>query len=122
MLAILAGIAPCTRIHSLLSHWSFLALPYGNPFFSNDELAVGFSTRVYPFISYFEIAARFETSGMEDSAVEEIKRLYGWMASQDPGTTFGKVLGSRGESMREGIRALRMGGVLVYCQFCRTMS
>jgi len=109
MLSVLAGIAPRTRTRSLLSHWSSLALPYGNPFFSNDDLAVGFSTRVYPFISYFEIAARFESSGMEDSAVEEIKRLYGWMASQDPGTTFWEGIGAQGGKYEGGYTSAAHG-------------
>ena len=109
MLAVLAGIAPRTRSRSLLTHWSSLALFYGNPFFSNDDLAVGFSTRVYPFISYFEIAARFETSGMEDSAIEEIKRLYGWMASQDPGTTYWEGIGRQGGKYEGGYTSAAHG-------------
>jgi hypothetical protein len=109
MLAVLAGIVSRPRTISLLSHWSSLALPYGNPFFSNDDLAVGFSTRVYPFISYFEIAARLETSGMEDSAIEEIKRLYGWMASQDPGTTFWEGIGTQGGKYEGGYTSAAHG-------------
>jgi hypothetical protein len=109
MLAILAGIAPRARKTSLLRYWSSLALPYGNPFFSNDDLAVGFSTRVYPFISYFEIAARFETNDMENSAIEEIKRLYGWMASQDPGTTFWEGIGAHGGKYEGGYTSAAHG-------------
>ncbi|GJC80993.1 hypothetical protein ColLi_03831 [Colletotrichum liriopes] len=60
------------------------ARPYGNAFYDSDGVAEGFSQRAYAFISYFELAARFK-SGMGESAVEQMKRLYGWMARRDPG-------------------------------------
>jgi Bacterial alpha-L-rhamnosidase 6 hairpin glycosidase domain/Bacterial alpha-L-rhamnosidase C-terminal domain len=102
-IAAFANIANTTQTISLLNFWSSLALPHGNPFFSNDAIAPGsgFESRVYPFISTFEIAARFQTSGMGDSAIEQMKRMYGWMASQDPGTTFWEGIGEGG-SMYEG--------------------
>jgi Bacterial alpha-L-rhamnosidase 6 hairpin glycosidase domain/Bacterial alpha-L-rhamnosidase C-terminal domain len=99
-IAILAGVANSTQASSILKYWSTLAQPYGNPFFDNDSLGPDFSKRVYAFISYFEIAARF-ANNMGDSAIEEIKRLYGWMSTHDPKTTYWEGIGTGG-SMYEG--------------------
>lgn len=104
MLAILSGVANYkTRSASILDYWASLALPYGNPFFSNDDLSASgeFSSRVYAFISYFELCSRFETPTYADSAIEEISRLYGWMSTHDPGITFWEGIGKNG-SQYEG--------------------
>jgi hypothetical protein len=107
-IAILAGIANSTQATAALSYWSMLALPYGNPFYDNNSIYGGFSERVYAFISYFEIAARFENS-MGDSAIEEIKRLYGWMSSQDPGITFWEGIGAGGSKYEGPYTSLSHG-------------
>lgn len=94
-LAIISGIANTARALSSLTYLSTTTSQfYGNAFYDNDSLGTGFSTRVYAFISYFDISARF-LCGIPDSALEEIRRLYGWMdvvsnPSADPGTTFCK--------------------------------
>ncbi|KAF4618134.1 hypothetical protein G7Y89_g14975 [Cudoniella acicularis] len=74
--------------------------PYGNSFYDNDLLQDGFGDRVYAFISYFEIEARF-LSNSADSALEEIRRLYGWMATHDPQITVWEGIGANG-SLYEG--------------------
>jgi hypothetical protein len=95
-LAILAGTVNRTSAVSILSHFSSVAArPYGNAFYDSDAIGEGFSNRVYAFISYFEVAARFKT-GLADSALEEIRRLYGWMASHDPGVTVWEGIGDNG--------------------------
>ncbi len=98
--AIVSGAAPADRASSALGYISgHMAQPYGNTYMDNDTLPDG-STRVYAFTSYPEITARFMT-GAADSAVEEIKRLYGWMAGHDPGTTDWEGIGAGG-SQYEG--------------------
>ncbi|MDT4911195.1 MAG: hypothetical protein QOC66_323 [Pseudonocardiales bacterium] len=99
--AILAGVAPAARATSALDYLDAkTALPYGNAFMDNDTLVSDGSKRVYAFTSYPEITARFMT-GAADSAINEIKRLYGWMAGHDPGTTDWEGIGANG-SMYEG--------------------
>jgi hypothetical protein len=58
----------------------------GNAFWDNDSVVSDGTSRVYAFASYPEIVARFET-GQTGSALDEIDRLYGCMASGDPGIT-----------------------------------
>ena len=100
-LAVLAGIADPAQATSALGYLAqHTALPYGNSFMDNDTLVVDGTQRVYAFTSYPEIQARFLT-GQADSAIEEIKRLYGWMAGHDPGTTDWEGIGAGG-SLYEG--------------------
>ena len=61
-ISVLASVSSPLRTTSLLSYLDSHALPYGNPFYDNDSLGAGFSERVYAFISYFEIQARFLSS------------------------------------------------------------
>ncbi|KAF2965758.1 hypothetical protein GQX73_g7813 [Xylaria multiplex] len=86
-LAVLAGIANATTASAALRYLAGnTARSYGNAFYDagGEGLGGGFSERVYPFISYFEGAARFE-SGDAAGALDLIRRTWGWMASQDPG-------------------------------------
>lgn len=99
-IAVLAKVATPSQTCSLLSHLSTTALAYGNPFYDNDRLGLGFSKRVYPFISYFEILARF-SSGEAHSAIDQIRRTYRWMRTHDPFSTFWEGIGTDG-SMYEG--------------------
>lgn len=95
-LSIISGVANSTRALSALSYLSEnTAQFYGNAFYDNDSVGSGFSQRVYAFISYFDISARF-LSGIPDSALEEIRRLYSWMSSQDPDSTFWEGIGEGG--------------------------
>ncbi len=99
--AVLAGVAPACRAASALSYLSaHTATPYGNSFMDNNTLVPDGTQRVYAFTSFPEITARFMT-GAAGSAIDEIKRLYGWMASHDPGTTDWEGIGAGG-SMYEG--------------------
>lgn len=100
-LAILAGVASSGQATAALDHLAkTTAQPYGNAFMDNDTLVSDGSRRVYAFISYPEIQARFLT-GQADSAIEEIKRLYGWMTGHDPGITDWEGIGTNG-SLYEG--------------------
>ncbi|MFH8466305.1 alpha-L-rhamnosidase C-terminal domain-containing protein [Streptomyces sp. NPDC017991] len=100
-LAITAGVAGTQRAASALAHLDATThLPYGNAFMDNDTLFDGASQRVYAFTSYPEIVARFE-SGRESSALDQIRRTYGWMDSHDPGITNWEGIGPDG-SLYEG--------------------
>ena len=95
-LSIVSGTVNSTRAQSILSYMSSaMARPYGNAFYDNDIVGGGFSQRVYAFISYFELEARFIT-GSAESALEEIRRLYGWMANNDPEITMWEGIGDDG--------------------------
>ncbi len=99
--AVLTGVADPARATSALGYLSaHTATPYGNAFMDNDTLVADGPQRVYAFTSYPEIQARFLT-GQADSAIDEIKRMYGWMAGHDPGITDWEGIGAGG-SMYEG--------------------
>ena len=99
-ISVLASVSSSSRATSLLSYLDSLALPYGNPFYDNDSLGAGYSQRVYAFVSYFEIQARF-LSGTAKTALDQIRRTYGWMTSNDPTVTCWEGIGTNG-SMYEG--------------------
>jgi hypothetical protein len=97
-IAITAGIADSTRAASALAHLDATTrLPYGNAFMDNDTLdgVSDAARRVYAFTSYPELVARFET-GQAASAIDQIKRTYGWMYANDPGITFWEGIGPDG--------------------------
>lgn len=99
--AILAGVAPSDRAKSALDYLSaHTQTPYGNAFMDNNTLVGDGTQRVYAFTSFPEITARFMT-GATGSAIDEIKRLYGWMATHDPGGTDWEGIGADG-SQYEG--------------------
>jgi hypothetical protein len=97
-IAITAGVAPADRAQSALAYLeSATKQPYGNAFMDNDTLSGvdGASQRVYAFTSYPELVARFRT-GAADSAIDQIKRMYGWMYTNDPGITAWEGIGPAG--------------------------
>jgi len=100
--AILAGVATPAQATSALNYLTdYTETPYGNSFMDNDTLVSDGTTRVYAFTSYPEIQARF-LSGQANSAIDEIKRLYGNMAANDPGTTFWEGVGAGGSQYEGG--------------------
>lgn len=108
-IAVLSGVASLQRAQSALAYLAnHTALPYGNAFMDNDSLIANGSTRVYAFISYFDIQARFLINEA-DSALEEIGRLYGWMADHDPYLTFWEGIGPNGTKYEEGYTSLAHG-------------
>lgn len=108
-IAVVAGVADRSRASSALDYLtSHHARPWGNSFMDNDTLVGDGSQRVYAFTSYPELEARF-LSGQGASAIEEIKRLYGWMYSRDPGQTFWEGIGSGGSLYEGGYTSLAHG-------------
>ncbi len=55
----------------------------------------GAKQRVYPFISYFELLARFGL-GLDTTAVDLIRREWGYMAAHGPKTTMWETIGPYG--------------------------
>src|SRR5262249_14776778 len=66
-----------------------------NAFMDNDTLFGQSSQRVYAFTSYPELVARFQTD-KSDSAIDQIKRTYGWMEAHDPKLTHWEGIGPGG--------------------------
>ena len=100
-IAVVAGVAGQDKASSALGYLARTTeQPYGNSFMDNNTLVGDGTQRVYAFTSYPEIEARFLT-GQAASAVDEIKRLYGWMYTHDPGITDWEGIGAGG-SMYEG--------------------
>lgn len=118
-LVILSGIVPSgplsdtSMAESILSYLNrTMARPYGNAFYDNNLLDPGsdYANRVYAFISYFEIAARFTASSKTaQSALEELRRLYGWMAAHDPTVTFWEGIGANGSPYEGGFTSMAHG-------------
>lgn len=119
-----------TPEQSILSFMtSALSRPYGNAFYDNPTLSPTdqFDQRVYAFISYFELAARFQTAqnlvagtsgsnnnnsadeDMAASGFEELRRLFGHMAGNDPFSTFWEGIGPGGGYYEGGYTSLAHG-------------
>ncbi|KAK1597204.1 glycoside hydrolase family 78 protein [Colletotrichum navitas] len=108
-IAILADVVDKEKARGALDYYSRVAArPYGNAFYDSDAVNEGFSQKVYAFVSYFELAARFMV-GTGDSAIEEMKRLYGWMSRQDPGVTFWEGIGPEGKPYEDGYTSMAHG-------------
>lgn len=119
-LAILSGVASNSSSgsaspQSILDYMSTaMAREYGNAFYDSSILDpnADFSNRVYAFISYFELAARFSIPSdpkIVGSAFEELRRLYGWMATHDPTVTFWEGIGANGSPYEGGFTSMAHG-------------
>lgn len=113
-IAVLSGAADTTAMsESILTYLgSALAQPYGNAFYDTSVISPSdqFDQRVYAFISYFELAARFTASNTTvESAYEELRRLYGWMSSHDPNSTFWEGIGPGGGLYEGGFTSMAHG-------------
>jgi hypothetical protein len=80
--AILAGLASPAEATAALAYLDRATrLPWGNALADADVWGGGVaapSQSVYPFISYFDVAARF-AAGADASALDELRRTWGWM-------------------------------------------
>ncbi len=89
--AVLAGIATAPRSASALGYlWAHDNRSYGNTIvddqaWDNPTWGIQANQRVYPFMSYFEVCARFEAGG-DAEALDLIRREWGYMLDQGPGT------------------------------------
>ncbi|MBO0515428.1 discoidin domain-containing protein [Streptomyces beijiangensis] len=108
-IAITSGIAGSERAGSALDHRDRTTqLRYGNAFMDNDTIFGGASQRVYAFTSYPEIVARFD-SGRAESALDQIRRTYGWMDSHDPGITNWEGIGPNGSLYEDAYTSMAHG-------------
>jgi hypothetical protein len=108
-IAITAGVADAARAAAALAHLdATTVLPYGNAFMDNDTIFGGASQRVYAFTSYPELVARFE-NGRADSALDQIRRMYGWMDRNDPGTTNWEGIGPAGSAYEGAYTSMAHG-------------
>jgi hypothetical protein len=110
-IAVLTGVAPPSRAKSALDYLStHTRQRYGNAFYDGELPDVDNATqRVYAFISFFELQGRFLTEGFAESAIEEINRLYGWMASHDPTVTDWEGIGPGGSLYEQGYTSMAHG-------------
>ncbi|KAL7809368.1 family 78 glycoside hydrolase [Trichoderma aethiopicum] len=111
-IAILAGATDEKTSAGILDYWqTATSQVYGNAFYDSSVLSPGdhFDQRVYAFISYFEIAARFATPGKASSAFDELRRLYGWMAAHDPGITMWEGIGPNGTAYEGAFTSMAHG-------------
>jgi Bacterial alpha-L-rhamnosidase 6 hairpin glycosidase domain/Bacterial alpha-L-rhamnosidase C-terminal domain len=96
-IAVLAGVGDSARHAAALDYLAgALARPWGNAFADNDTYFGGASDRVYAFLNYPEVAARFKT-GKDASALELLRRSWGWMIDHDPGNTTWEATGAGGD-------------------------
>lgn len=115
--ASLAGSSSTPEASILSFMTSALSRPYGNAFYDVSTLSPSdqFDQRVYAFISYFELAARFQVAQDENatlvavSAYDELRRLYGYMANHDPFSTFWEGIGPNGSYYEAGYTSLAHG-------------
>lgn len=89
--ALLAGIATDAQAASTLDYlWAHDKRDYGNTIVDRDVWdapAWGHQAnqRVYPFMSYFEVRARFQAQ-QDGAALDQIRRTWGYMVRNGPGT------------------------------------
>jgi hypothetical protein len=89
--AILAGLATPAQAQSVLAYVDrTMKRSYGNSVADTSgwrglNWGDGDYRRVYPFISYFEVLARY-AAGADASALDLIRREWGFMATRGPGT------------------------------------
>ncbi len=91
--AVLAGVASRAQAVSALDYLAaHNAYGYGNSIADNDTWS-GYpwgilpSRRVYPFMSFFEVLARFRTR-LDASALSLLRHAWGYMVKNGPGTTW----------------------------------
>jgi len=89
--AVLSGVATHAQALAALAYLSGHDWRgYGNTIvdtqsWDNPEWGYQADDRVYPFISYFELAARFQL-GLDSSALDLLRREWGYMTLYGPGT------------------------------------
>jgi hypothetical protein len=111
--AVLAGIGtPAQRASALAYLWAHNVRDYGNAISDSrtwDDPAWGYGAndRVYPFMSYFELLARFK-GGDTANAINLIRREWGYMVSVGPGTMW-ETIGPFGGSPTDQHPSLNAG-------------
>jgi hypothetical protein len=101
--AILGGLATVRQGRSALDYLTYHdSQPYGSTI-ADDDVWDGYpwgdqaSQRAYPFISYFEVLARYAV-GFDASALDLIRREWGDMAGDSPSATMWETIGAGGSA------------------------
>ena len=109
-LAIMANITSSDQSNAILDYYAHATgRPWGNAFYDTTEYGGDFDQRVYAFISFFEITARLQTSGQTSSGLDQIRRMYGWMAAQDPQITMWEGIGPNGSPYEGAFTSMAHG-------------
>lgn len=99
--AVLAGFASLARARAALDYLSrAIRQSYGNTLLDVDAWSHpgwgGLSNlRVYPFVGYFEVLARY-AAGLDDSALELVRREWGYMVRNGPQQGMWENIGPHG--------------------------
>src|SRR5262249_8130457 len=99
--AVLAGLATPARARSALTYLgSAIDRGYGNALVDADVWGNAVwggqsNLRVYPFIGYYEVEARY-AAGLDDSALELIRREWGYMVENGPHEGMWENIGPHG--------------------------
>jgi alpha-L-rhamnosidase-like protein len=99
--AILGGLATLDQARSALAYleaheWqSYGAAIADNDVWDGFPWGTDADLRVYPFISYYELLARYQI-GLDDSAITLIRREWGYMLANGPRTTMWETIGPDG--------------------------
>ena len=113
--AILAGAATRPEAASALGFLDrYNRRDYGNTMVESEAFddpiwGTHGKERVYPFISFFEALARYE-AGLGESALELVRRGWGYMLRAGPRDTTWEAIGPSGAASRAPIRASRPAG------------
>ena len=100
-----ASHQPTARPPALTYLWNHGRQEYGNTFvdtqaWDGPDWGWQAQLRVYPFISYFELAARFE-AGEDPLAYDLLRRTWGYMLTHGPGTMW-ETIGPYGGGPTDG--------------------
>ncbi|MFN8537617.1 MAG: alpha-L-rhamnosidase C-terminal domain-containing protein [Thermomicrobiales bacterium] len=94
-LALLTGAADPGRAAAVLARRERVAKPWGYGYVEGEDWYTGAEGRVYPFISYLEVLARF-AQGDDYGALQQLRTTWGWMLARDPGPTVWEGIGNGG--------------------------
>jgi hypothetical protein len=94
-LALLTGAADPARASAVLARRERTSTPWGYGFVEGEAWFAGAGGRVYPFISYLEVLARFAHAD-DYGALQQLRTTWGWMLAHDPGPTVWEAIGPGG--------------------------
>ncbi|PHH66618.1 hypothetical protein CDD81_6455 [Ophiocordyceps australis] len=110
MLAIVAGVTDQDTSNQILEYWDTLRVEWGSPLFDNSILARDrqLDQCVYPFMSYFEYAARLSVK-TKKSPRKSLGKMHSWMARHDPKITTWEAIGAEGKPFEGGYTSMAHG-------------
>jgi hypothetical protein len=100
--AILAGLATAPQARAALAYVDrTMSRPEGDTIadtdvWNNDGWGYDASERIYPFISYFDVLARY-SAGDDEGALDLLRREWGFMLANGPGTMWENISAKTGK-------------------------